>query len=242
MKVINDLLGYKNLKIVQNTNYFSFSLDSVLLANFINYNKKIHNILDIGTGNAPIPLIISSKVDNNVNIYGIELQIEIYNMAKESLKLNNLESKIKIINDDIKNIYNYFDMEYFDIIVSNPPYFKTNKNSKKNNEKIKSIARHEIKLTLDELLNISFKYLKNNGKFLMVHRTERLEEILEKMHKNKIEPKRIMFLFPKKNASSNLFLVEGVKNGNVGLREVEHLIVHKSDGKYSEEVLKYFKD
>ena len=98
-KVINDLVGYENLKIVQINDYFNFSLDSVLLANFVNLNNKIKNIIDLGTGNAPIPLILSTKT--NEKIIGIEIQKEIYDLAVESVKLNNLNNQIEILNIDI---------------------------------------------------------------------------------------------------------------------------------------------
>ena len=122
MKVVNDLLGYDGLKIVQNTEYFSFSLDSVLLANFVTIDKKTKNVLDIGTGNAPIPMILSTK--GIKKIFGFEIQPEIFEMAQESLKINSLSEKIQIFNDDIKNISKYFEPEFFDLIVTNPPYFK----------------------------------------------------------------------------------------------------------------------
>src|SRR5574344_284375 len=171
MKVINDLLGYKNIKIVQNTEWFSFSLDSVLLPNFVSINKNTKNILDLGTGNAPIPLILSTK--SNANIYGIEIQKDIYDLAIESIEINGLSDRIKIINDDMKNIDNYYNINFFDIIVANPPYFKINTQSKRNNNIHKTLARHEVNIKLEQLIEIASKYLKNKGVFAMVHRTDR---------------------------------------------------------------------
>ena len=118
MKVINDLIGYKDMKVVQNTDWFSFSLDSVLLPRFVTVNKNVKNILDIGTGNAPIPLILSTRT--NANIYGIEIQKDIFELAKETVNINKLEEQIKLINDDVKKIDQYFEYGFFDIIVSNP--------------------------------------------------------------------------------------------------------------------------
>lgn len=238
MRVINDLVGYNNLKIVQDTEFFSFSLDSVLLPNFVTINKACKKILDIGTGNAPIPLILTTRTD--ASITAIELQKEIYDMANETLRINNLSSRINLINDDVNNIGSYFDAETFDVILSNPPYFKLANMSKKNDVPVKAIARHELKLNLEQLIKISFKYLKNDGVFAMVHRTERLVEILNIMSKNRLEPKRIMMIFPKKGKDSNLFLVEGVKNAKPGIRSLSNLIIHDENGNYSEEVLKYF--
>ena len=238
MKVINDLLDYNNLKIVQDTNYFSFSLDSVLLANFVSLNKCDKNILDIGTGNAPIPMILSLK--SNAKIHAFEIQGEIYQLAKESIEINKLDPRIKLYNDNIKNIGEYFKPEFFDVIVTNPPYFKIFKNSKLNIEKIKAIARHEIHLNLDELLSISSKYLKNNGVFAMVYRTDRITEVLSQMSKYRLEPKRIIFIFSKVNTKSNLFLVEGIKNAKSGVKSIEYIISHENNGEYTDIIKNMF--
>lgn len=239
MKVINDLLGYDNLKIVQNPEWFSFSLDSVLLPNFVTLNKDVRKILDLGTGNAPIPMILSTLTEK-ADIYGIEIQKEVFEMAEESVKMNKLENRIKLINDDMKKLDQYFEANFFDVIVSNPPYFKLEELSKKNEDEHKTIARHEEKITLSELVKIAKKYLKNNGVFAMVHRSDRLIEIIEEMRKNNIEPKKIQLIYPKKNTNSNMVLIEGKKNGNPGLIIKEPLYIHDENGEYLEEINKLF--
>ena len=239
MKVINDLLGYDDLKIVQNPEWFSYSLDSVLLPNFVTLNKDVKNILDLGTGNAPIPMILSTLTDK-ANIYGIEIQKDVYEMAKESIEINKLESRIKLINDDMKKLDQYFEANFFDVIVSNPPYFKLEELSKKNEDEHKTIARHEEKINLSELVAIAKKYLNNNGVFAMVHRTDRLIEIIEEMRKNNIEPKKIQLIYPKKNTNSNMVLIEGKKNGKPGLIIKEPLFIHDDTGEYLDDIKKLF--
>ena len=239
MKVINDLLGYDDLKIVQNPEWFSFSLDSVLLPNFVTLNKDVKNILDLGTGNAPIPMILSTLTENAM-IYGIEIQKDVFDMAEESIKMNGLNERIKLINDDMKELDQYFEANFFDVIVSNPPYFKLEELSKKNEDEHKTIARHEEKITLSELVKIARKFLKNNGVFAMVHRSDRLIEIIEEMRKNNIEPKRIQLIYPKTNTNSNMVLIEGKKNGNPGLIIKEPLFIHNENGEYLEEINKIF--
>lgn len=238
MKVINDLIGYKDMKVVQNSEWFSFSLDSVLLPRFVTLNKNIKNILDIGTGNAPIPLVLSTRT--KANIYGIEIQKDVFELAIESIELNKLNSQIKIINDDVKNIGQYFKSGFFDVIVSNPPYFKLAEKTRKNDDIHKTIARHEINLNLDEIVNIASIYLKNNGVLAIVHRSDRLIEIIELFRKYKLEPKKIQLIYPKKNSEANIVLVEGRKNGNPGLKILSPIIAHNEDGSYSNEILKYF--
>lgn len=240
MKVVNDLLNYSNLKIVQDDNYFNFSLDSVLLPNFVKINKSTKKILDLGTGNAPIPMILSTMT--SAKIYGIELQKEIYDLAIESLKINNLEDRIEIINDNIKNLDKYFEPNSFDVIVSNPPYFKYTEGSNINETIQKTIARHEKEITLSEIVFTAKKFLNNNGTFAMVHRTDRLIEIIEEFRKNNIEPKRIQLIYPKVGEESNMFLIEGRKNGNVGLKILPPLVAHKENGEYSDVVKEMFQE
>lgn len=238
MKVTNDLLNYNGLKIIQDDNYFNFSLDSVLLPNFVTLNKNIKRIIDLGTGNAPIPMILTTMTD--AKIYGIELQKDIYNLAVESVELNKLNDKITLINDDMKNLGKYFEFNSFDVIVCNPPYFKLNKGSNVNETEQKTIARHEKYITLNEIVEIAKKFLNNNGTFAMVHRTDRLIEIIELMRKNNIEPKKIQLIYPKEGTESNLVLIEGRKNGNTGLKVMPPLIIHNKNGEYTEKIKKIF--
>ncbi len=236
-KIINDLLYYDNLKIVQNKNYFNFSLDSVLLPNFVELNPNTKNILDLCTGNAPIPIILSTKT--KAKIIGVEIQKEIYDLALESVKINNIDS-IEILNKDAKELINNYETDTFDLITCNPPYFKNSNESIKNDNKVKSIARHELSINIEDVIKISKKLLKNGGSLCIVHRTERLIEIIELMKKNNIEPKRIQFVYPKLTKESNLVLIDGRKNGKSGLKLLPPLIVHHENGQYTKEILKIF--
>lgn len=238
MEVLNDLLGYKNIKIYQNTQMFSFSLDSVLLANFVNINKKVSNILDIGTGNAPIPLILSQKT--NAKITGVEIQEDVFSLAMKSIQYNKLQNQITVINDDINNKYKEWNSESFDIITCNPPFFKITENVKLNESVYKRYARHEITLNIEQIFKIARKLLKNNGTINIVHRPDRLVEILSIMEQNNIEPKRLRFIYPRINESANMVLIEGVKMGKSGVKIEPPLIVHDKDGNYTEDVKCFF--
>lgn len=235
---INDLVYFKDIKIVQNKDYFNFSLDSVLLPNFVEITKKTSKILDMCTGNAPIPLILSTKT--TAKIYAIELQKEVYSLAEETIKINKLENQIKLINDNIKNLKKFFNTETFDIITCNPPYFKKKDGSIINENKVKSIARHEIEMELEDVMIISKALLKNEGTLVLVHRTERLIEIIELMKKHNIEPKRMRLIYPKVNTESNLVLIDGRKNGKDGLKILPPLYIHNEDNSYTKEVLEMF--
>jgi tRNA1(Val) A37 N6-methylase TrmN6 len=143
MEVLNYLLGYPNLKIFQDTDWFKFSLDSVLLANFVSVRSNARKIMDLGTGNAPIPLILSTKT--NAQIYGVEIQKDVYDLALKSIQVNSLQDKIKVINEDVKIIDKMFETDTFDVITSNPPYFKINNESLVNNNDRKTIEDTKFK-------------------------------------------------------------------------------------------------
>ncbi len=237
MEVVHDLLNYKGLKIVQNTSWFNFSLDSVVLSHFVNLDKT-EKLLDLCTGNAPIPLFISTRKD--INIMGVEIQKEIYDLAIKSIKLNNKEDKIKIINEDVKNLVNIIPNESIDTITCNPPFFKLHDKSRLNDNKIKSIARHEILINLDDIFKCAKTLLKNGGNMAIVHRSERLCDIITLMRENNIEPKRIQFVYPHKNTESNIVLIEGIKCGKPGVKILEPIIAHEEDGEYTEKIKEMF--
>lgn len=238
MEELNQLLNYKNLKIYQSKTGFKFSLDSVLLASFATLKYRQKKILDIGTGNAPIPLLLSTKT--KANITGIEIQKESANLAKKSIQENGLDSQISIICEDVRLWYRQIESDTYDLIICNPPFFSVQSDSYLNASKEKSIARHELSLTLDDLCKISRKILKNNGFLSLVHRPDRLISIIECMKKNHIEPKKIQFVYPYKGKEANILLIEGSKNGRPGLKIMDPIYVYDEKGEYTKEIMAYF--
>ena len=212
-KVLNDLYDY-DLKIYQGLNSFKFSLDSILLAEFVEFKSTDGIILDMCTGNAPIPLILSTKTP--LKVVGFEIQDGIAKFAQESIDINNLENRIQIINDDIKKIKNYYCAESFEIITCNPPFFKVADKSFVNESEEKTIARHEIKINLQEIIEIASYALINKGSFYLVHRPERLQEILQYLTDSKLFAKKIQFVYTDLNQTAQIVLIKAVKNGNVG--------------------------
>lgn len=224
--VKNDLFDYKNRYIMQFENAFKFSLDSLLLAEFVSVKKTDKNVLDMCTGNAPVPLILSLKT--NSFITGFEIQKDIAYLASESVKINNIEN-IKIINDDIKNIDKYFNKNYFDIITCNPPYFKTKENGYRNKNDFLSLARHEIAINLETIFKIASKYLKSNKAFYLVHRVERLDDIIVLARENKLNVKELQFISTKKEKSANTILIKCVKNSKPGIKLRKEICVDNLD-------------
>lgn len=240
MIVKHHLLNFGSNIIYQDDELFDFSLDSLLLANFATLNLSTKKILDLCTGNAPIPMLLTFKTE--AEIYGLELQKYIYDLGLKSIKENKMDNKIVLINDNIKNYNLYFPCEEFDLITCNPPYFKYNNSKYLNDNDMKSIARHEINITLEEVIEVSSKLLKNKGRLCLVHRPERLIEIIMLMRKYGIEPKKMRLVYPKKNKEANILLIEGMKNGHGALKIESPLITHYEDGSYNEEIKKMFGD
>lgn len=213
MKEINDLYDY-GYKIVQKSDYFKFSLDSMLLANFVNINMSDSKLLDFCTGNCPIPIILSNSIKN---IVAFEVQKEIYELGDESLKLNNINN-VKLINDDIKNIRNYYEEGYFDIITCNPPYFKVIDSSRINDNNVKAIARHEILIKLEDIVSLAYKFLRDKGKLYIVYRPDRLMELLKLFDKYKFGVKKLQCCYNNSDSLSSMILIEAMKNGQDDLK------------------------
>ena len=238
MIVRNNLLNYKDNYIFQDTDYFKMSLDSLLLSQFVTINLRDKKILDIATGNAPIPMILTFRT--KAHIYGVELNNEVYLLGKISINENNMKNQITLINDDANNLLNVFEPDFFFFFTCNPPYFKTKNVEFENNNNVKAMARHEKTLKLDDVFRVSKYLLKNNGKLAIVHRTERLMEIIEVMKKYNFEIKKIRFVYPNKVKNSDLVLIECVKNGKPGLKMLPPLFVYEGRGIYSDEVKAMF--
>ena len=199
---------------------------------------KNSKVIDLGTGTGIINILLSGKT-NNCNFTGVEIQEDVSNMARRSVKLNCLEDKIKIINDNILNLKNNFERNTFDVVVTNPPYKKINTGITNNEEK-KNISRHEITASLEEFIKVSSYLLKDLGEFYMVNRPNRLVDIFYTMRKEKIEPKKIRFICPNENKPANLVLIKGVKNGRPFLEVEKDLFIYNKEGCYTDEVLKIY--
>ena len=213
--VKNDLFDY-GLSIYQNKDAFKFSLDSILLAEFVENKKDIKTIVDFCSGNGAVPLILSTKFD--CKIMGFEIQKNPFNLARSSVALNELDDKIKIIHDDLANALEYILPETVDVVTVNPPYFRYDPDSNINMEKEKAIARHEIETNLDSIFRSAKYILKNKGTLYMVHRCERLSEIMIKMSEYKFAVKRLQFIYSDYSKSAIMVLIKATKNGLEGIK------------------------
>lgn len=240
-EVLNDLLGYDGLKIIQNPEMFNFSLDSTLLGDYPTINKGVKSIVDLCTGNAPVPLFLSLR--SKAHITGVEIQDMSYDLATRNVAVNGLEDRISIVKGDLKGIHEQLGKYAHDVVTCNPPYFKVNPDSNLNKNDYLTIARHEVLATLDDVVKEASLLLKQGGRFAMVHRPDRLVDIIETCRKYKIEPKRMRLVYPRINREANVLLIEGIKGGNPGnLRIDPPLFVYENETSlnYSQEILDLF--
>lgn len=238
MKVLNELLGYPKIKIYQDSDLFSFSIDSMILGDFATINNKVNSIVELCSGNGAISFYLTLRTKKD--ILGIELQKKAYDLAVESLHENKF-SNIKFINDNLIDIHKKIGRQKYDLVIVNPPFFKYDKSSNVNKSEFKTIARHEVECNLDDVVKESNALLNNGGYLAMVHRPDRLDEIIITFNKYNLALKRLRFIYPKHGQTCNHVLVEAKKASNTGgVTVLPPLIVHDEDGNYSKEVLEIY--
>ncbi len=232
---IDDLQTPSGYRIIQNPDWFCFGVDAVLLADFAAKTiKPKTRVLDMCTGNGIIPILLAEKTDAGL-IEGVEVQPSVAEMAKRSIILNNIEEKIKIVQGDLKDACEIYGKAQFDAVTCNPPY-KENHGGLKNSTDVVTIARHEILCNLEDITASAEKVLKPGGKLYMIHRPERLADILCLMRQYKIEPKRLRFVHPSHSKTATMILVEGAKHGGAKLHLEPPLYVHNENGGYTDEI------
>ncbi|NYB73365.1 tRNA1(Val) (adenine(37)-N6)-methyltransferase [Sedimentibacter hydroxybenzoicus DSM 7310] len=226
-------LQCNGLKIIQNKKWFCFGMDAVLLTNYCDI-KNNSIVVDLGTGTGIIPILLSGK-RNYSKAYAIEIQEEVAEMARRSVMLNNLQDKIEVLNIDLKDVLNYLQPNSFDAVISNPPY-KLNNSGIINPSDKKAISRHEIMCSLEDVISKASSLLKQYGRFYMVHRPDRLADIMCLLRKYRLEPKQIRFVHPRAAEKPNMILIRASKNGNPELKFDPPLYIYGEDGKYTKDV------
>ncbi|MBR4139681.1 MAG: tRNA1(Val) (adenine(37)-N6)-methyltransferase [Lachnospiraceae bacterium] len=212
-------------------------MDAVLLSSFAKA-KPGEKVLDLGTGNGIIPILMEAKTKGE-KFYGLEIQEESADLARRSVALNELESKIEIVTGDMKEAVDIFGAASFHVITMNPPYM-TGNHGLVNPGDAKAIARHEITCSLEDMISQASKVLKCKGRFYMVHRPFRLAEIMTLMVKHHLEPKRMRLVYPYADKEPNMVLIEGLKGGNSRITVEPPLIVYDAPGVYTEELKRMY--
>lgn len=230
-----DELNKVNKKIIQKKDGFRFSVDAVLIANFLNIKSGSLTVVDIGTGTGIVPLLISDN-PHIKKVYGIEIQKENSELARRSIIYNGLEEKIEIVNADIKKFKVDFKV---DMIVTNPPYIKS-ENGKISENRVKALSKHEIELTIKELIENSKRILKSGGSFNIICRTNRFQETIYLLSENNFYVKRLRTVHTKPGKEAILFMIEAIKDTKCTMELKDALYIFDENGEYTPEVLEYY--
>lgn len=229
---VDDLLTH-DLQIIQSDEVFSFSMDAVLLARFASIPKS-GKVLDLCTGNGVIPILLSTRT--KAVIEGIEIQPRVADMARRSVDMNGLGDQVMIREGDLRELVKETGHGAYDAITVNPPYMPLTSGDLKMNMH-QAIARHEIHCSLEEVIAASMRLLRTGGKISMVHKPQRLGEIVTLMCQYRLEPKVIRFVHPRAGAEANMVLIEALRDGKPDVRILPPLIVYGDDGVYCQELM-----
>lgn len=232
-----DELQRNGYQIIQKKDGFCFGMDAVLLSGFASV-KEGELALDLGTGTGIIPILLEAKTAGK-HFTGLEIQVEMAEMAERSVAYNHLEEKIDIITGDIKEASHLFGAASFDVVTSNPPYMN-DAHGLKNPALPKAIARHEVLCTLDDVVREAARVLKPGGRFYMVHRPHRLIEIITTLTSYKLEPKRMKLVHPYVDRDANMVLIEAVRGGKSMIKVEAPIIVYKEPGVYTDEIYEIY--
>ena len=233
-----DDLQRNGYKIIQNPNKFCFGIDAVLLSGFADI-KKGSRVLDLGTGTGILPILLAAKTEAK-SFEGLEIQEESADMARRSVAYNGLQELIHITTGNIAEASSLFGCTSFDAVETNPPYMN-DKHGLKNPDMAKAIARHEILCSLEDVVRESSRVLQPKKSLFMVHRPFRLAEIFQTLQKHHMEPKRMRLIHPYLKKEPNMVLIEAVKDGNPMIKIEPPLIVYKSPGVYTKEILELYR-
>ena len=231
-----DGLPSQNIHIIQNPDMFAYSLDAILLAHFADVKGKGRGLtVDLGAGTGAVGLFYAPKVAGLIKL--VEIQPELAEMAKRSIAMNGLQDRVSVLQSDMKAIFDDIQPGSAETVLSNPPYFPLNNTTKTNQDEHYELARHELTIDLPGLAQVANKLLKNNGKFYMVHRPERLADIFSAFSARKLMIKRIQFVYGKSDREANMVLIEAIKAGRLGgVRIMPPIVAYKQTNEYTKQV------
>lgn len=229
---LDDLIK-NGLMIIQKADSFCFALDAVLLANFVTIRPR-EKIVDLGTGNGVIPLLLAAR-ESEITVTGIDIQEELIERARRSVSYNHLENKITLQQMDIKDC-RQLGRNCFDVVISNPPYEPLH-HGKLSSERAIALARHEVACCLEDVMKAAAALLRPKGRLALVYPAKRLAEVMAAASRCNLEPKRLALVYPALRREANLFLLEAVKDGRMGLQILKPLIVYEQPGQYSQDIL-----
>lgn len=228
----------RDITVYQNKKGYRFSVDALILENFIP-KKSYKKAIELGAGSAVISLLLAKKL-KKIEIQAIELQEALVHTAQKNVVVNNLSNQVTILHEDIKKLRSTLQPEKAELVFTNPPYRKDRTGRVSPFPEI-SQARHEIAITLDEIISTSAYLLKNRGTFCIVYHPYRLAELITVLKAYRLEPKRMRVVHDRKDNEARIVLIEAVKGAGQWLKVEAPLFIHRDSGEYSDEMKAIFK-
>lgn len=232
-----DELHRNGYRIIQDPKRFCFGIDAVILSGFAEVRKG-EKVIDLCTGTGIVPILLEAKTEGS-SFTGLEIQKESAEMAKRSVLMNDLQDKVFIDEGDVKNVDALYKPASFDVVTVNPPYMNDG-GGLKNDFSPKTIARHEVLCTLEDIVSASRRLLKPNGRLYMIHRPHRLTDIIVALRKYRLEPKKIRFVHSFTDREPTMVLIEALSNGKPMVKVLPPLIVYKDEKNYTDEIMKIY--
>ena len=231
-----DDLEYKGMRLIQDKNGYCFTSDAVLLAGLVRAGKN-DVVVDFGCGNGVVALLVAGKTTAK-SVVGIEMQEGAYKLAVRNVQLNAMQDRVRLVNDDIANADKVLGKESVSVVVCNPPYFEKNSGQKRISESV-ALSRHESTCSLDDIVAKASEVLKYGGKLWMIHKCERMAEVLTSMSNHNLEPKKVTLIYPKANKIPDTFVVEGKKSSAPGMK-IDSIVVYDQEGNMTEQAKRLY--
>ena len=223
----------KNIKLLQSKTGYRFSVDALLLENFIS-KERIGSAVELGTGSGIISILLAKRI-REIKITAVEIQKSLAERAKKNSEINGLHDRIKILNMDIKMLRQIFPPNGFDIVFTNPPFRKT-RSGRISKDIERATARHEMKINLPELIDTASYHLRDTGSLYIIYHPFRLVELISMLLKKHLEPKRMRFVHSEIGEDAKMVLVEAVKNSGTWLKIDPPLYIYEESGEYTVEM------
>lgn len=226
------ILSCGGLRVIQPKSGYRFSLDAYLLAAFVDEKPGAH-VLEIGSGSGVIAVMLAAI--KGLKVTGVEVQPVLAEMSRRTVELNGLKDAVEIVERDIRDYH----APHFTAVLANPPY-RPLKAGRLNPEESRAVARHELKIDLDGLMESASEHLRRLGRVYCIYPVWRMVDLVGAMRRHDLEPKRMLMVHSLTGAPADLCLVKGIKEGGRELKVEAPLVIYQAPGSYSDRMARLF--
>jgi tRNA1Val (adenine37-N6)-methyltransferase len=227
----------KEITLFQPKRGYRFSVEALLLEDFVSA-KRLYRGVELGTGSGIISILLTKRLEH-AHVIAVEIQKSLAQCAKRNVEHNKLDKRIEVLNEDIRNLKKVLPAHKFDFVFSNPPFRKV-KTGLISADNERAVARHEINITLKDLIRTASYLLKNTGKFYLIYHPFRITELVGTLQRAQLEPKRMKFVHSRMGEEAKMVLIEAVKGSGIWLKIEAPLFIYDKGGQYTVEMKKIY--